>query len=339
MDITMLSIDIAKNVFQVCGVDKSGQIGFEKKVSRAQLLITVNRFPGCTVVMEACSSSHYWAREFTQRGHTVKLIAPQYVKPFVQGNKTDLRDARAIAEAGQRPSMPTVSVKTVEQQDMQALLRIREGYIEMRTQVVNQIRGLLAEYGVIVSQSIYKLRSQLPALFDREIDNGLIHAMKGWMERQYASLLMLDENIAWCDVDINGLVKQHEACQRLLAIEGVGKITALAIVASIGDGSAFKNGRHFAAFVGLVPRQHSSGDKQLLLGISKRGDKFIRKLLIHGGRAVVQHAVKKTDSRSTWINRLHAERGHNKAVVAVANKNARIILALLKKGEMYRKAA
>lgn len=339
MNINLLAIDIAKNVFQLCGVDQNGNILKEKKVTRAKLIETVNAWSPTKIVMEACGSANYWSREFVNRDIAVNLISPQYVKPFVKGHKNDKQDARAIAEAAQRPNMHFVNAKTVEQQDMQSLLRIREGYLEMRTKICNQIRGLLAEYGIIVPKGISKLRNQLPSIFDIKADNGLTARMKNYVEMQYIVLLTLDEKIDMADIDVKQLAKENDNCRRIQEIEGVGEITAVAIVSHIGNGSAFKNGRHLSAYLGLVPRQQSSGNKQLLLGISKRGDKHIRKLLVHGGRSVVRVVDKKNDPRSCWVKRIKNERGINKANVAVANKNARIILAMLKSGEEYRKAA
>ncbi len=339
MNTNVLAIDIAKNVFQLCSADKQGNLLKEKKVTRVKLLEDIESLQPECIVMEACGSANYWARELSCRGFTVKLIAPQYVKPFVKGNKNDKQDARAIVEAAQRPTMNFVSPKTLEQQDMQSLLRIREGHVEMRTKTCNQMRGLLAEYGIIIPQGVHKLRAVLPSIFDKEKDNGLTFQMKEWIEMQYNTLLVFDENIDRCDIDIARMAKSNETCQRLMKIEGVGRISAVAVIAAIGNGSAFKNGRHLSAFLGLVPRQHSSGNKDRLLGISKRGDKYIRTLLIHGGRSVVSRIGNKEDARSLWIKRIKDERGHNKASVAVANKNARIILAMLKSGETYRQVA
>jgi transposase len=285
--------------------------------------------------MEACGSANYWARVFQQLGHEVKLIAAQYVKPFVRGNKNDYRDAEAIVEAAHRPEMRFVAVKQVEQQDVQSLLRIREGYIETRTKVVNQMRGLLAEYGVVIPLGVAKLRKILPSLFERTTENGLTLLMKQMLETQYNFLLIVDEQIEMCDIQLLALSKKHETCQRLMGIEGIGIITALALYACVGNGEGFKNGRHFAAFLGLVPRQHSSGGKDRLLGISKRGDDFVRRMLIHGARSVVLWSSKKQDPRSRWINQLKERRGMNKTCVAVANKNARIVMAMLMKNEIY----
>lgn len=257
----------------------------------------------------------------------------------MKSNKNDKQYARGIAKASQRPTMNFVSPKTIEQQDMQSLLRIREGYIAMRVKVCNQIRGLLAEYGVTIPKSIKQVRAKLPIVFDRDVNNGLTEQIKALLEMQYSMLLVLDENIDCCDIDVAKLAFSNDACKRLQAIEGVGQLTAITVVSVVGNGAAFKNGRHFSAYLGLVPRQHSSGEKHRLQGISKRGDDYIRQLLVHGGRSVARIADKKKDTRSLWVTRLKQERGYNKAAVAVANKNARIMLSMIKSGENYRKAA
>jgi len=291
MNINLVSIDIAKNVFQLCGVDENGKIVREKKVRRAQLRTTIIEWQPKMIAMEACGSANYWTREFQSLEIEVKLISPQFVKPFVRGNKNDQQDARAIVEACQRPMMSFVSPKTVEQQDMQSLLRIREAYVETRTKICNQTRGLLAEYGVTVPKGIAKLRAKLPEIFDRKVENNLTQQMKEWIEMQYTLLLTLDENIDSCDIDVSRIATQNENCQRIQAIEGVGEVTAVAIVGHVGNGSEFKNGRHLSAYLGLVPRQYSSGEKQQLHGISKRGDKHLRKLLVHGGECVILSLV------------------------------------------------
>ena len=289
-------------------------------------------------MMEACGGANHWYRELMKLGHEVKLIAPQFVKPFVKGNKNDKQDARAIAEAASRPEMRFVNPKSLEQQNWQSLLRSREGCVEMRTKLCNQIRGLLAEYGVVVPKGVNKLRSCLPGLFDRGEGSELPNSFKELLENQYNLLLVLSEQIAGYDLALSRVAKGSDVCCRLMTIPGVGEISSVALVSAIGEGKAFKNGRHFAAFIGLVPRQHSSGGKQQLLGISKRGDGYLRRLLVHGARAAQRHSGKKVDKCSVWVNSL-AERMHkNKACVALANKNARIALALLQSGESYKAA-
>ena len=289
--------------------------------------------------MEACGSSNYWARTFQGYGHMVKLISPQYVKPYIQRNKNDYRDAQGIMEASFWAGTPYVTPKTVEQQDIQSLLRIRSNYIEIRTTVSNQLRGLMKEYGVFVAAGYQKLKQELPGIFDRNTENSLTPQMKELIEGQYDMLLIFDEKIDKLDIQIEQISKQQEVCQRLQQIEGIGPITALAIIALVGNGQEFKNGRHFSAYLGLVPRQYSSGQKEKLLGISKRGDVYLRKLLIHDGRSVVMHCSKKSDARSVWVNKIKDTGGMNKAAVAVANKNARIVMAMLLSVENYQKAA
>lgn len=339
MNITMVGIDIAKEIFQVCAADSGGKVVAKKRLTRRKISDYIMKLPACTIVMEACGSAHYWSRRFKEYGHEVKLIPPQYVKPFVKGNKTDANDAQAIVEAASRPDMQYAVIKTVEQQDVQSVLRIREGYIEMRTKVTNQIRGLLAEYGLVVAKGIRKLRAILPTLYDRELVNGLTPIMKEWLETQYDMLLILDEKIDSCDIALQEIAKNKPSCERLMSVPGIGVISAIALYASIGDGEGFKNGRHLSAYLGLVPRQHSSGGKDKLLGISKRGDEFVRRMLVHGARSVVLWSAKKEDAKSRWIQSLKERRGLNKTCVAVANKNARIALAILQSGARYRAVA
>lgn len=339
MNITTLGIDIAKEVFQLHGVDERGQKVMEKRLKRAKFKEYMAKIKPCRVVMEACGSANFWARELKQYGHKVDLISPQYVKPFVQGNKNDYRDAAAIVEASSRPSMHYVEPKTIEQQNIQSLLRIREGYIEMRTKLCNQIRGLLSEYGIIIRVGINYLRKKLVELTDRNLENNLSFMLKQLLEIQYASLLLFDQHIAECDIHIARIARKEEACRRLQEIEGVGIITAVAMIAAVGDGKGFKNGRHFAAFLGLVPSQDSSGGREKLLGISKRGNAYLRKLFIHGGRSMLIRVGKKTDPRSQWAKQLKERRGMNRAAVAIANKNARIAMAMLLNNDTYKKAA
>jgi len=338
MNTTILGIDLAKHVFQLHGADEFGKAVLKKQVSRVKLTETVAQLPRCRIVMEACGGSHYWARKFKEYGHEVQLISPQFVKPFVKGNKSDRNDAEAIVEAASRPSMRYVSPKTIAQQDMQSLLRMRESCIEMRTKLSNQLRGLLGEYGVVISQGFAMLHKSLPSLYDRQKENGLTECFKGNLELQYSLLLEIDKQIERYDSKVKAIAKTEAVCESVQKVEGIGPITAVALAATIGQPSDFKNGRHFAAFLGLVPRQHSSGGKERLLGISKRGDGYLRKLLVQGARSVLIKSGNKKDSRHQWLNELSARRGSNRACVALANKNARIVLTMLKKGEAYRPA-
>ncbi len=266
MTIETLGVDIAKNVFQLHGVNRNGHVVLKRRVMRDQLLAVLAQIDPCTVVVEACTGAFFWARKFEALGHQVKLISPQYVKPFVRRQKNDGNDAEAICTAARQPHIPFVPKKTVEQQDIQALHRARQRMVNHRTAIVSQIRGLLLDRGFAFAKSITRARR------------------------------------------------------------------------AVGDGSEFKNGRHLAAWVGLVPRQFSSGDRKVLMGISKRGNQHLRSLLVHGARAVVRTAPNKTDPNNEWINQLRERRGFNRATVAVANKNARIIWAVLRTGEPYRAA-
>ena len=339
MNTNVIGIDIAKSVFQLCGANPQGKMMTKNRLSRDNFLNHLAQQPACCVVMEACGGANYWAREITKLGHEVKLISPQFVKPFVKGNKNDYRDAEAIVEAASRPQMRFVTPKTVGQQDIQSVLRVREGLITTKTKVMNQIRELLTEYGYVMAKGTAALKRQLPKLYDRSVNNNLSDLIKELIESQYILLETLEKQIETYETTLKNIVKHDERCERLMEIEGIGVITAAALVALVGNGSGFKNGRHFAAYVGLVPGQHSSGNTQRLLGISKRGDEYVRRMLIHGARATVIRVKTKEDSRSRWIQRLVAERGHNCATVAVANKNARIAMSLLLSGERYKKAA
>lgn len=339
MNITTLGIDIAKNFFQLHGADGKGKAVLKKGLTRNKLLLFIANLPKCRIVMEACGGANHWARRFTEYGHEVKLISPQFVKPFVKSNKNDRNDAEAIVEAASRPCMRYVSPKTIAQQDLQSLLRLREGCIEMRVKISNQLRGLLAEYGIAIPVGISHFRKELPKLYDKEKENGLTDQLKEILEMQYSLITQIEEKIKTYEEKLKEIARTNETCQRVQDVEGIGPITAVALAATIGNPNDFKNGRHFAAFIGLVPRQHSSGGKDRLLGISKHGDSYLRQLLIHGARSVVLYASKKTDSKSHWINELKIRAGVNRTCVAVANKNARVVLALLKNKEAYKPAA
>jgi transposase len=337
MKMSLLAIDLAKNVFQLHGVDERGHPLLRKQVSRAKLLEVVQNLPPCRIVMEACGGSNYWARRFQALGHRVQLIAAQFVKPFVKSHKNDRHDAEAIAEAAARPTMRYVPVKTVEQQDIQTLHRIRSLLMKDRIAQINQIRGLLAEYGIVIPQSAARVRQQLPWILE-DAANELTPLTRPLMADLYERLVALDERIARYDHYIQQVHRNCPLSRKLEQIRGVGPLIATAVLASVGDAKAFKNGRPFAAWLGVVPRQQSSGGKPRLLGITKRGDKYLRTLLVHGARAVVSQAPRREDRLSGWITRLRERRGMNVAVVALANKTARVIWALLAKGEDYQPA-
>jgi transposase len=334
MAVKMIGLDIAKHVFQVHGADASGKAVLKKRLRREQVTDFFGSVAACVVAMEATRGAHYWARVIGTFGHEVRLIAPQFVKPYVRGQKNDMQDAAAICEAASRPEMRFVPQKSITQQDMQMLHRIRSRLVANRTQLGNQIRGLLAEYGIIVPLHLHQLRRKLVELTS-EPHPELTAFAQELFASLYAELHSIDEQIMAMEQRIQQAFQRDEACQKIADVEGVGPVIATAIVAAIADGRAFRNGRQLAAWLGLVPRQHSSGDKQRLLGISKRGDPYLRMLLIHGARSVVYRCVTKTDARSRWIADKQRRLGTTKACVAVANKNARIIWALLAKDQSY----
>ena len=330
MNIKRVGIDLAKQVFQVHGVDSQEKAVLRKQLRRAQMLDYFTKLPPCLIGMEACSSAHYWARELQKQGHTVKLMAPQFVKPYVKSNKNDANDAEAICEAVARPSMRLVAIKTIAQQDIQALHRIRSELVHQRTAKVNQIRGLLGEYGLVVGRRVDVLRNALPLLLE-DAENGLTIDFRELLQGLQHDLIKLDERVDEMDKKIKLLASNNADAKRLQQIPGIGPITATALICAIGDGKQFKRGRDMAAWLGLTPRQHSSGGKDRLLGISKRGDAYLRTLLIHGARAVLRVAGDKDDPRSRWLQNLCDRRNKNIAAVALANKNARIVWALLTK--------
>src|SRR5512139_2819970 len=334
MNIKRVGIDLAKQVFQVHGVDGQDKVVLRKQLRRAQLLDFFKKLPPCLIGMGACGGAHYWAREFQKLGHTVKLMAPQFVKPYVKSNKNDANDAEAICEAVARPNMRFVAIKTIAQQDIQAIHRIRSEQVKQRTAKVNQIRGLLAEYGIVVGRRVEVLRHALPQLLE-EAENGLTADFRVLLDGLRHDLVMLDERVDDLDKKIKTLANNNPAAKRLQQIPGIGPMIATALVCAIGDGKQFKRGRDMAAWLGLTPRQHSSGGKDRLLGISKRGDAYLRTLLIHGARSVLNVAGKKDDPRSRWLQSLCSRRHKNIAAVALANKNARIAWALLSKETDY----
>ena len=336
--IKVLGIDLAKQSFQLHGVDEKGHVVLKKKIARKQLSAFIANLPPCLIGLEACGGAHHWVRTFTGLGHHVKMIAPQFVKPYVKSNKNDAVDAEAICEAVQRPNMRFVPVKNIVQQDIQSLHRIRSQRVARRTAHANQIRGLLLEYGIVIPKGINYIRKAIPEILE-DAENSLSAMFRELLSELHEELVHIDDKITSLDEKLDNIAAQHEDCRRLLTIPGVGVLTATALIAAIGDISVFKNGRELAAWLGLVPRQHSTGGKATLLGISKRGDNYLRTLLIHGGRAVVRIAHKHQDKRNQWVEDIKQRRGENISNVAVANKNARIAWALLSKKEDYRAVA
>jgi transposase len=334
MQIKTVGLDIAKNVFQVHGIDSNGKVVVQKPIKRKQVLPYFANLQPCLIGIKACASSHYWQRQLESLGHEVKLINPEYVTPYIKSNKSDARDAEAICEAVTRPSMRFVPKKSLQQQDIQTIHRVRGRLIKQRTALVNQIRGLLGEYGLIMAQGVAALRRQLP-LYLEDASNELTPVSREVFADLYEHLLTVDEQIKVYDQKIRILVKNTDACQRLLDVPGIGPIVATALVMALGDAQVFKNGRHMAAYLGLVPRQHSSGGKDRLLGISKRGDRYVRSLLIHGARAMAFRVKNNPAHENQWLYKLIQRRGMNKAVVAFANKIARQAWVILAKAERY----
>jgi transposase len=336
--VTTLGVDIAKNGVCIHGVDPQGHVLVQKRLARQKVRPFIAQLPPCLIGMEASGGAHDWAREFTKLGHTVKLLSPQFVKPYVQSQKNDPNDAAGICEAVARPRMRGVPVKSVAQQDVQALHRIRERQITARTALINQIRGLVAEYGLVIPQRASQVRRRLPFVLE-DAENGLTATAREWLQALAEELQTLDQRLATTDHQIEGVFEAEEACQRLAQLAGIGPLTATALVAAVGDATVFKNGRQFAAWLGLVPRQHSTGGKTTLRGITKGGNRYLRTLLIHGARAVLRVVDRKTDPWSRWLQGVQARLGTNCASVAQANKTARVAWALLAKGDRYRRAA
>jgi transposase len=334
-EIRFVGIDLAKRCFHLYGADARGERVLSKKLTRARLPGFIAQLPACTIGMEACGSAHHWARTFRAYGHEVRLIAPQFVKPFVKSNKNDAADAEAICEAVQRPNMRFVAVKRIDQQDIQALHRMRSLVVGQRTALVNQTRGLLLEFGIEVAQGRAALQRRLPEIVE-DAENGLSERFRGELHRLYLELRHLNERVAHYDTQIEQIAQDNLQAQALMQLPGVGAKGATALLAAVGeDPGLLKNGRGLAAWLGLVPRQHSTGGKDRLLGISKRGDVYLRQLLIHGARSVLRFAERKDDPLSRWATALKARRHPNVAAVALANKLARIAYAILTSGEAY----
>jgi transposase len=331
--ITTVGIDLAKNVFSLHGVDASGKVVLRRTVRRAQLMQVVAALPGCTIGMEACSGSHAWARQFTALGHTVKLMAPVFVAPYRKSGKNDGNDAEAICEAVGRPNMRFVPIKSAEQQAVLAMHRVRQGYIEERTATINRLRAVLTEFGVVLPNRVQWVRRGAS-----EAAQGLPQLARGAAEDLRTHLRLLDERIGAYDRELEALARQSEAAQRLMQIRGVGPLTAVAMVATVGNAHDFASGRQFAAWLGLTPRQHSTGGKPRLGHITRRGDAYLRMLLVQGARSVLHTALRHTDRLSRWALNVQSRRGYHKALVAIAAKNARIAWALLSKHQTLRPA-
>ena len=336
MKIKRIGVDLAKNVFQLHGVDHTEQVVLRRRLKRENWLkVLLQKIePGCEIGMEACTGAHHWGRMLEARGYKVKLIAPQFVKPYVKSNKNDANDAEAICEAMSRPNMRFVQVKSVEQQDIQATHRIRSELIGQRTAKVNQIRGLVSEYGLVAPQQIQSLRKAIPQWLE-DGANGLTGRFRRILNGLWGDLKVLDDRIGELSREIESIALNNPVATRLQTLRGVGPMIATALIAAVGDAQQFTNGRQMAASLGLTPRQHSSGNKERLLGISKRGDSYLRSLLVHGARSAVYAARNKEDRLSQWVIGLAARRHTNVAAVALANKTVRMAWALLRNGTEY----
>ena len=332
-EVTTVGIDLAKNVFSLHGVDAAGKAVLRRTVRRERLVETVASLSPCLIGMEACSGAHEWGRRFQQHGHTVKLMAPKFVAPYRKSEKNDGNDAEAVCEAVSRPNMRFVPVKSTEQQALLAVHRVRQGFVVERTALINRLRGLMSEFGVVLALRSVTVRRQAAQAAEQ-----LPELARGAIGDLLEQLRVLDERIAKYDKQIEAQARLSEPARRLMQIRGIGPTTALAIVATVGDAREFKNGRQFAAWIGLVPAQHSTGGKSRLGHISKRGDAYLRNLLVQGARSVLQVAGAHQDRISRWGLELQQRRGYYRALVAIANKNARIAWALLAKSESLRRA-
>lgn len=332
--INTIGVDLAKNVFHLCIQDSNGHILKKLKFGRSQFKQFLSTTPVSRIVYESCATSHYWARLSRHHGHQTKLIHPAYVKPYLKTNKNDFNDAEAICEAASRPTMRYVSSKTMEQQDIQLLHRIRQRQVQQRTALVNQIRGQLLEYGIAIPKGINQVRSQLAGILE-DAENELTPRARFLFDALRQELSVLDNRIKQADNQVTQLSNEHPDCQRLMAIPGIGPMTATALVSAIGDANNFKNGRELSAWLGLVPRQQSTGGQQRLLGISKRGDGYVRALLVQGALSAITRCKGRTDSQLVWAKQLYEKKGLQKTAVALANKMARIAWSVMAKKQDY----
>ncbi len=335
MNVTTVGIDLAKNVFQVHGVDARGKVVLRRQLRRERVAAFFVNLPPCLIGMEACASAHHWGRTLERFGHTVRLMAPQFVKPYVKTNKNDAADAEAICEAVSRPSMRFVPIKSIEQQAVLSLHRVRQGFVKARTAQANQIRGLLGEFGLVIPQGIHHIAERIPALLE-DASNELPLAVRELIDRLTGHLKELDQQVRELERQIVAWHRGSELSRKLEKIPGIGPLAATALVASIADARSFENGRQVSAWLGLVPRQNSSGGKSTLLGISKRGDVYLRTLLIHGARSAILAAKRQSECKNLWLANLLNRRHANIAAVALANKNVRTVWALLAHGRDFK---
>ena len=329
-----LAIDLGKQSFHLYGITDDGEV-ISRKASRAKLLDVVIKLHPASVAMEACASSHHWGRTFEALGYTVRLIHPRFVKPFVKGSKNDAVDAEAIFDADSRPNMRFVPLKSAEQQDLQSLHRMRDRLIVQRTALINHTRGLLAEYGLIIPAGAARFRLQVEELVNSAELSGLAKSLFGKLVEEYRNL---DTRVSEVDDTLVEICRTNERCKRLTSLPGVGPVVATALVAAIDDGRHFASGRALAAWIGLVPRQYTTGGQPRLGGIGKRANHYLRRQLVHGARSALLRIARYDDQRSKWVQALLARVGHNKTLVAMANKTARIAWSMLRNEESYKMA-
>ena len=335
MHVTTIGIDLAKNTFSIVGSDKHQKIVLRKSLSRKKLLSFIAQCPPCLIGLEACSGAHYWAREFGKLGHEPRIIAAKFIEPYRKGGKNDNNDAEAICEAVRRPNIWFVPVKSAVQQASLCVHRVRQGVIRDRTSWINRMRGLLSEFGIVMPKGRYTAQAAIPAILTDE-DNGLPRLAREMIHDLWLSIQQANEQILGYDRELSRLAREDETAKRLLTIPGVGEQVATGAVASVPDPRLFSNSRQFSAWLGLVPRQYTTGGKIRLGRITKRGDKYLRMCLVHGARAVVANLGDKQDRVSCWLRDLIQRRGYLRAVVALAARNARLIWTLMMKKENYR---
>jgi len=336
MKISRVGVDLAKNIFQLHGTDRQGKLVWKRRLSRDKWLQVLFEKvkPGATIGMEACTGAHHWARLLNAKGYKVKIIPPQFVKPFVKSNKNDANDAQAICEAMMRPNMHPVRVKTIGQQDLQAIHRIRSALKSHRNAIANQIRGLVSEYGLVAPKQLTPLRKTIPIWLDDE-SNGLTLLFKELLRGIWEDFLTHEERLAQLTKQLTAIARNDPMTKRLQQIRGVGPLIATALVGTVGDARQYRKGRDMSAAIGLTPRQHSSGGKERLLGITKRGDSYLRSMLVNGAHAVIMTIKGKSDRLSRWVISLLERRHPNVVAIALANKIARIAWAVMTKGENY----
>lgn len=335
MQVATLGIDIGKTWFHVVGLDLTGKPVVREKLNRQKLMWFMGTCPQCLGGMEACGGSQHLARRFLGLGHDVKLIAPRFVKAYLKSNKNDFNDAAAIAAAVQRPTMRFVAVRSIEQVDLQAIHRVRDQLIGERTAVTNQIRAFLLEYGLAIPVGRSKLLKQLPAILE-DAENAVSHLMRALLRQLQTRLQRIQDEIDEITAQIERIATTDPTCHRLRSIPGVGPLVATALIAAVGNGAQFHRSRELAAWIGLVPRQHSTGGRSKLLGISKRGNSYLRRLLVHGARSVMQNVDRRAHGFGAWLTQLEQRVHANVAVVSLANKLARIAWAVLRRAEPYR---